>query len=247
LALFDKHLDEIRAYLKRKTDQGKVAEFVHTGKTNWPLERNRNLVMAQDTAVELGNPKDASLAFLFWVNDPAKIHNGRITVIGPDLQQLKGKQACFGKIVIVGGNDFNEDNSFDRYRKMELLRYDIPLKGYMMRAVSQYQREWSRVSKEAIHNGFSFKILGGALIDKFLEFDYVRAIEVIFITSDRQDVLELGAIADEAVKIIGAMNKMAADISFDCDTCEYNEVCDDVAELRSMHTKLKKKGEAASA
>ena len=59
-------------------------------------------------------------------------------------------------MVIVGGSDFDEDNTYDRYREMELLRYDIHLKGYMMRGVSQQQREWSRVSKEAINNGFSF-------------------------------------------------------------------------------------------
>jgi CO dehydrogenase/acetyl-CoA synthase beta subunit len=238
--MFDKHFDEIKSFLKRKQDEGKVSEFFHQSNTQWPMDKNRNLVMAHETAVELGNPKDASLAFLFWINDPGKLQNGKITVIGPDLPKLSGKHASFGKIVLVAGDDFNEDNSFDRYREMELLRYDIPLKGYMMRAASQYQREWSRVSKEAIANGFSFKTLGGALMDKFLELPYVRAIETIFVTASREDVLELSAIADEAVKIIGAMNKMAADLSFDCDTCEYNEVCDDVAELRLMHTKLKK-------
>lgn len=245
MSLFDKHFSDIKSYLKLKQKEGKVSEFLHHEKTAWPMDKNRNLVMAHDTAVELGNPKDSSLAFLFWINDPQKLQHGRITVVGPDLPQLSGKQASFGKIVIVAGDDFNENNSFDRYREMELLRYDIPLKGYMMRAVSQYQREWSRVSKWAIDNGFSFRILGSALIDKFLELEYVRAVETIFITSSREDVLELGSIADEAIKIIGAMNKMAADLSFDCDTCEYNEVCDDVSELRSMHSKLKK-GEAAA-
>lgn len=247
MALFDKHFDEIQAYLKRKQCEGQVSEFLHTGKTSWQLDKNRNLVMAQDTAVELGNPKDASLAFLFWVNNPERLSNRRITLIGPDLPQLKGTQASFGKIVIIGGNDFDEENSFDRHREMELLRYDLPLKGYMMRAVSQYQREWSRVSKEAINNGFSFKVLGGALIDKFSELSYVKSVEVIFITSGREDVLQLHSTADEAVKIIGAMNKMAADLSFDCDTCEYNAVCDDVSELRSMHSKLKKGDAAANA
>ncbi len=238
--MFDKHFEEIQNYLKQKRRDGKVSEYFHHGTTSWPIDKNRNLVMAQDMAVELGHPKDASLAFLLWINDPAKLQNRRITVVGPDLPQLSGKQASFGKIVLAAGDDFNEDNSFDRYRQMELLRYELFLKGYMIRAASQYQREWSRVSKEAIDNGFSLQILGGALADKFLGLPYLKAVEVIFITSSREDVLELAAVADEAVRIIGAMNKMAADLSFDCDTCEYNAVCDDVAELRSMHAKLKK-------
>jgi hypothetical protein len=38
--------------------------------------------------------------------------------------------------------------------------------------------------------------------------------------------------------LISAMNKMAEEMSFDCDACEYNEVCGDVEELRSMRDKL---------
>ena len=245
MALFDKQLTDIRAYLTRKENDGRTACFLHTGKTDWPRSKNRNLVMAQDTAVELGHPKAASTAFLFWVDDPGKVCNGRITVVGPDLPQLKGEQASFGKIVIVGGDGFDADNSFDRFREMELARYDLHLAGYMIRAVSQYQREWSRVSTAALDNGFSFQVLGGALMDHLLERDYVRAVEVIFITAGRPDVLELGHIADDAAHIVGAMNKMAADWSVDCDACEYNAVCSDVAELRSMHTTLQKKGGAS--
>ncbi|MEZ4578964.1 MAG: hypothetical protein R2875_13445 [Desulfobacterales bacterium] len=64
--------------------------------------------------------------------------------------ELSGQQVSFSQNRDGWGTDFNADNSYDRYREMELLRYDIHLKGYMMRGVSQYQREWSRVSHEAM-------------------------------------------------------------------------------------------------
>ena len=241
MALFDTHLKNIRAYLNKKRDQGKVTEILYQGKTNWPSMKNRNLVLGQDTAVELGNPRDASVSFLLWVDDPSLITPGKITLVGPDLPQSKSKQLSFGKVVIVGGSDFNEENSFDRYREMELLRYDIHLKGYMMRGVSQYQREWSRVSGEALDNGFSFQVLGGAIIDAFSELNYILSSELIFITSSREDVLEMSTISDSVMTLLRAMNKMAGEMSFDCDTCEYTDVCADVAELRSMRNMLKKK------
>jgi CO dehydrogenase/acetyl-CoA synthase beta subunit len=106
--------------------------------------------------------------------------------------------------------------------------------------VSQYQREWSRISHKALENNFSFRTLGGALIDRFLELDFVRSVEVIFITASREDVLEMQSISNQVLRIIRAMNKMAEELSFDCDTCEFSEVCDDVAELRSMRHTLKK-------
>lgn len=247
MGLFDRHLKEIRAWVKRKENEGRSSAFLYSGRTDWPRLPNRNLVMAQDTAVELGHPKTASTAFLFWVDDPAELQDGRISIVGPDLPQLQGKQASFGRVVVAAGENFTADNSFERFREMELLRYDLHLEGYMMRAVSQYQREWSRVSQAAVDKGFSFKVLGGALIDRMRELNYVKAVETIFVTSGPADVLELAGIAEDVCKIIGAMNKMAADLSFDCDTCEYNAVCSDVAELRRMHTELRKKGTASYA
>ncbi len=241
MGLFDKQYQTISNYLDTRRGEGKVSVFTHNGNTDWPTEKNRNLVLSQDTAVELGNPRDASTSSLMWVNNPEKIKNGRITIVGPDLPQLKGKQVSFGKIVIVDAADFDEDNTYDRYREMEFLRYDIHLKGYMMRGVSQQQREWSRVSNEAISNGFSFQHLGGALIDQFSQMPYVRSVETIFITSSREDVLEAKAVSDDVFRLISAMNKMAEELSFDCDTCDYNDVCGDVAELRSMRKKLQKK------
>ncbi len=247
MGLFDKYIQEIRTFLEQKQAEGKVTESVHHGKTDWPLSKNRNLVLRQDTAVELGNPKDASTAFLLWGNTPDKMKNRRITLVGPNLKHMKEKRASFGKIVIVGGNDFNEENNYGRYRELEQVRYDIHLKGYMMRGASQFQREWSRVSKEAVENGFSLNILGGALMDKFLELDFVRSAEVIFITSGKKDVLEMSNISDNVIKIISAMNKMAGEMSFDCDSCEYNDVCSEVAELRSMRRSSINKGATAHA
>jgi len=247
MRLFDKPIGQIRRFLEKPHSKSQKAEHMHAEKINWPSSNRQNLVLATDTAVELGHPRDASTSFLLWTNVPGEVFKNRITVIGPDLPDIKEKRASFGRIVILGGDDFNAANSFERYREMELLRYGIDLDGYMMRGVSQYQREWSRISDEAIKNGFSFKVLGGAIIDKFAALPYIKAAEVIFITQSREAVLEAKTIADGAIKIIGAMNKMAESLSFDCSTCEYRNVCRDVAELRSMRKALKNQKAALSA
>lgn len=247
MGLFDKQYQEITAFLSRKRNEGNVTEFLHSHETRWPSEKNRNLVLGPDTAVELGNPRDASASFLLWVNDPSLLKNGRISVVGPDLPQLSGQRVSFGRVVIAGGTDFDAENSYDRYREMELLRYDIHLKGYMMRAVSQYGREWSRVSREALEKGLSFEVLGGAFVDQYRSLSYIRAVEVIFVTAGRDDVQPLKQTGEGVLSIISAMNKMADEMSFDCDTCEYTAVCGDVAELRSMRSALQRKEAATGA
>lgn len=192
MQLFDKHIDQIRNFLERYQAAGALTTYSHTRPASWPASHRQNLVLAGDTGVELGHPNDVSSAFLLWTNDPARVVDRRITVVGPDLPDLKDQRASFGKIIIAAGDDFDEENSFERYREMELLRYDLDLKGYMMRGVSQHQREWSRVSREALKNGFSFRVLGGSLLDQFTRLSYIKAAEVIFITQSREAVLDPG-------------------------------------------------------
>ncbi len=247
MSLFDKHIEQIRQFLESPLENGLKTEYNHAGKTDWPSSNRRALVLANDTGVELGHPRDASTAFLLWTNDLKSVFDHRITIVGPDLPDIADQRISFGRIIIVGGDDFNEANSFERYREMELLRYGIDLDGYMMRGVSQHQREWSRISKNALKNGFSFKVLGGALIEKIAALPYIEATEVIFITQSREAVLEIKTVADGAIRIIGAMNKMAESLSFDCSTCEYRDVCGSVAELRSMRKAIENRKAAVHA
>ncbi len=235
MELFEKHIQQINAFLDQKRSEGQVVESDHQAiLTKWPKAENKTLVMSQDTAVELGSPNQASTSFLLWTNVPKMIQHRRITLVGKDFPDIKDKQSSFGKIVIIGGNDFDEENSYPRYRALEKVRYNVHLKGYMMRGASQFQREWSRVSRDAVEKGFSLHILGQALMDQYLELNFVTYVEIIFITSTPEDVLKMKTISDNTMKIIGAMNKMAEEMSFDCDTCEYTDVCSEVDELRSM-------------
>ena len=48
-------------------------------------------------------------------------------------------------------------------------------------------------------------------------------------------------IDEPELKIIGAMHRMAEDISYDCDTCQYDDVCSDVESLRAMHQAVQKR------
>ncbi|MEZ4549339.1 MAG: hypothetical protein R2874_02380 [Desulfobacterales bacterium] len=104
------------------------------------------------------------------------------------------------------------------------------------------------MSHEAVNNVFSFKHLGATLMDQFLNLDYVKSVETIFITSGRDDVLAAKTISDQVFKLIQRHQQNGGGtVSFDCDTCDYNDVCGDVAELRSMRKKLLKKEKKISA
>lgn len=240
---FNKTFEDIRSFLdKRKTRSWQSG----TSKKPWPDGGSRNIVLGSDMCVELGNPKSASSSCIIWSEDLDRIKDNTITLVGPDIQQSKGKSLPFAKIVLLGTKPHDEADTYSCYREMERIRYTINLKGYMLRGAYQYQNEWCRINKKAFKHGFNFDVLGTELIRKMKEIEFVESAEVIFVTSSSEDVNELDVMTKNVGQIINAMNKMASDLTFDCDECEYQEVCEGVGELKTMRDSLKEKKEAAN-
>ncbi|ABW68576.1 hypothetical protein [Desulfosudis oleivorans] len=241
MGLFDDHIAQIRKFIDSRAQRPDVSVVAADDVPSWPMGDSRSLVLSSDTAVELGSPKTASTAFLVWTDDTEAVSHGRVTRIGPDIPKETRDLVPFGKIVLVNVSGFDEANTYDRFREMEMAKYDIHPAGYMMRAVSQYQREWSRISKKAKTDGFSLSFLGKALIEKLSALPYVHGAEVIFVTSSADDVTALKAVGESVGKITGAMNKMGEEMDLDCDACEYSPVCDSVSELRKMRSAMQQK------
>ena len=206
---------------------------------SWSQGGQRGIVMKEDLGLELGSPDKESVACLIWTEDLTKIADGRLTLVGPDFPESIDKSLPFGKVVLVGVEGFTEENAYPRQRAMDLIRFDLDLKGFMIRAVSQYMKEWCRISRKALMEGFSSLILASSLMGLIRKEPYVRSVEVVFITSSTSDVLQLKELVDPACKIIAAMNKMASDMDLDCNDCEYQDVCADSTELKRMHNRLK--------
>lgn len=239
MELFEHTFGEIRNYTDKRN--GKTWMTTEREMT-WPGGAGRNIVLSDDMAVELGNPQMESSSCLIWTEHPGLVHDCKMALIGPDIPSSLNASLPFGKVVLAEVSGFNEDNTYDRYKEMEAVRYAIDLKGYMIRAVSQYQREWSRISREAVQNGFSFDVLGHALRNEYMKKDYIHSVEILFVTSDTEDVRELKEITKNVGRTINALDKMLNELDADCDECEYNDVCDEVDELKSMKKSREKKG-----
>jgi CO dehydrogenase/acetyl-CoA synthase beta subunit len=236
--LFDDSIEQLRSFLDHKKAAGSLREL-KAGHKTWPAGDRGNIVLASDTAVELGNPEKESVSFMVWTEKSGLIKNNRINLIGPDISEKKSSDTMqslpFGKVVLLTLKGMNENNCYERHLQIDMARYDLNLKGYMMRAASQYMREWSRVSREAANRGFSFAHLAGVLSSIYSSFEFVEGVEYIFVTSSTEDVRSLASTGSTVEKRISAMNKMATELSFDCDSCDYTEICAEVEGLRSMH------------
>jgi CO dehydrogenase/acetyl-CoA synthase beta subunit len=213
--------------------------------SSWPKGGGRNIVLKEDLGLELGSPRQESVSCLLWTEDLSLVADGRVTLAGPDFPESRGRSLPFGKVVLAGVQGFDEDNAYARHKEMDFLRYDLDLKGFMLRAVSQYMREWCRISSWAIENGLNAHILGHTHMEQFRFLPYVRSVEIFYLTTSSRDVQRLREITLPAEKTIGAMNKMASEMDFDCESCDYRDVCDEADELKAMRTRLLKKRQEA--
>jgi CO dehydrogenase/acetyl-CoA synthase beta subunit len=235
MELFTDTILEVRALLAQ-TSGGR--SWPAAGGPPWPAGGGRNIVLKEDMGLELGSPQMESLSCLLWTQDLSLIEDGKIILAGPDFPESRGMSLPFGKVVLAAVEGFTEDNAYDRHKDLDFLRYSLDLKGFMMRSVSQYMREWCRIATSAIRDGFSVRILGSELIRLFHTKPYVKAVEVIYVTSSPEDVIRLREITSPAERIIAAMNKMAAEMDFDCSSCDYQDVCDEADGLKGMREKL---------
>ncbi len=235
MELYEDLISGVRDFVAQRQDATPFRQYQEKDLPAWPEGQKGRIVMQSETAVELGHPDSISTAFLLWSNQREIIHDGHVSLLGSELSEMDQPQLPFGKVLLLGVSDFTTDNAFERQRELDRLRFELELSGYMLRAVSQYGREWSRVSKQALAQGGTLAALGGEWLRLYRSHPLVKAAEILLVTSSSQDVSALQQIGKQAERRTRAMDRIAAEYSLDCDSCEYNDVCNEVDALRAMH------------
>jgi len=233
--VFDECYEELRRYMEKY--QGSSSRVDKD--SSWPLGKRSGIVLTEDTAIELGHPQTESAAFILLTDDKSKVNDGQVTVIGPDLDQTSEKKLAFGKVILLAVDNYDHDQLFDRYAELDQVRHNAILEGYMLRAVPQDMREWSRISRQAVKRGINFKKMAGAINDLYHAQEGVTAVETIFVTKGSAEVGALKEIGTKVGRIVAAMNKMAFEMHLDCHGCEFEDVCEEVGELRKMRDQKK--------
>lgn len=234
---FDQNITRLREYIAGRGEIGQKVRYLNSGNgedlSSFSGEGKPTIVLREDTWVELGNPGTASLAVVLLTESLELVNDGAISLVGPDIPEAKGSLP-FAQILLVGSTGLKDED----YRKLNSAQYELDLKGYMIKSLPSKLSIWGRVSKDSVQDGLSFTVLGNALGDSFKSRFDLQSLEVIFVTSSEDDVKELEDISDKVRGILGAMNKMVEELSFDCSTCEYLDVCSQVLELKKMRRKL---------
>ena len=160
-----------------------------------------------------------------------------ITVIGSELCDIK-KACSFTRISLVQIEEQeSEQKAYNLIRKIEYVKYHYFPDGYMIRTSSRSHKEAVRVSEAAVKAGISFRGIGNLLINKYKENPAVKAVRVIFITSEKADHKTFEDMAQKNNAITETLNHIMNSVNFDCDSCNLKPICDEVEGMRELHFK----------
>ena len=135
--------------------------------------------------VELGGQAKPGFELVLFEPDPAKIKDGEVSLIGPDLKEMEeGGNYAYAMIYRVYGEQIEKDLEAVIERRNH--EYQSYIQGYMH--LNQRAEIWVRISKEAVKKGLeSLKQIGKATIMLFkAELPFIEKMEVTFITDEEE-------------------------------------------------------------
>mgnify|MGYP001124154236 FL=1 len=243
MSVYDLHIDRIREFVE-KTGKERVMpalqDLNELGKSlTLKLEgkKGSNIVLKSEVFLELGSPEVGSSSFTLYSDNPDLIKHEQITLIGEDVNESSSKVLPFGQVILVGGKDLTEE---DYYLLNQNLNISDLIEGYMIRSTTE--NIWCRISKDAAKKGFNFKGLGSVLIWHIKEIlPKVESVEVLFITSSKEDIRELNQIGIDVREIARGIKERiwrerGVDIlkcapSGHCGSCKDKTVCDNIRKM----------------
>jgi CO dehydrogenase/acetyl-CoA synthase beta subunit len=197
------------------------------------------LVLRSDTFAELGSPAVGSCAFALYTDSSSFVRDGRIRLVGPDIPESGSKTIPFGQVILAAGKNLDERD----YRPLAESQYvGDRIEGFMVKSTPG--RLWCRVSNDVAARGFDFRFLGSALIRLVKEqVPAAEAVEVIFVTSGREELRRMGEIESRASGVAREIKTRvwkekgididSCPLSGHCGACKDKEVCDEVKKM--MH------------
>lgn len=227
MILYDKLISQMLALLPEKC---RVFPY---GKTALKRGDKNSVLFIKDTAYELGGSQKPCVSTTVVSGDID--FDNSVYLFGRDIFEIKG-DCSFGKIVLLGIEDIDEESAFDKIKELEFVRYSVCPEGFMTRASVLNMREQIRVSKKAVKNEVSFRDYGNLLLREYLKYPIVKSARIIFLTDfDRFD--ELYLLCDKVKNTTSALNHILDNVLFDCSACNLKEICDEVDGMKELHMK----------
>jgi len=178
-------------------------------------------VRGEDIYAEMGGGRTQAVE-LVEMRDMNEIEDGKITVVGPGLKDVKpGTKLPLAIHVLVAGRKMQED--FEPILERQIHHLINYAQGTMH--IGQRDIAWVRISKAAIEKGFELKHIGSILHAKFHQ-DFGNILDKVEATiyTDKAKVDEITAKAREVYKVrderVEGMTDESVETYYSCTLCQ---------------------------
>lgn len=201
---------------------------------------NRRVVLRRDTAIELGGAGAGSYAFTLVTSDVSLVRDGRIALLGPDMDDLPADEpVLFAQVILVAGRDLDDEDVRLAESCQQTKDY---IEGYQVRSMPG--QVWSRVSRDLMDRGFCFGALGAALARLVREtVPEAQKVEVLFAAGRNGEASCFEGPCRDALGRSRAVRKdvwMRKGVDIDCPlgghcgSCGLKSTCTEVRRMKAM-------------
>ena len=247
-------IEKIREFLEQEQTSGKTLfsfrcdsnqiNLVTNSKIKIGLNGYKEIILEEETGLELGGVNRKSFSIIFPIKDSQLIEHGKITLLGKEINEISEPNIDFGLMILIGINNATEK---DKEELNQLNFVSNGIEGFSIRTIPR--RFWCRISKSALQKGFSFEFLGNAIITLYKQKfkDLVESIEVIFINSDPNFIEQFIVLSSDIVskfkekwkkKIEEWRKRIDCEYDWGCDICPYQEECYELKQVLVSREKL---------
>ncbi|MFW9999980.1 MAG: hypothetical protein ACFE9Q_07550 [Candidatus Hodarchaeota archaeon] len=225
---------KLLTYYKVKSDL--ITYFKNQG-IKVGLEENKEIILQEETHLELGGMERRSFSIVYPINDSNLIDDGNIIILGPETHQILEKNVDFGLFIIIGVRSLSKKD-YNEIKSLNFLSNGI--EGFSIRTIPR--RFWCRISKEVFKKDFSFEFLTNAIIylyrQKFK--DLIENIEIIIICSYPDSIENFIEISSDLTdkfreqfkaKIDEWKKRIDCEYDWGCEICPYQEECYNIKQV----------------
>ena len=195
------------------------------------LDNHREIILQEETQIELGGMNRRSFSLNFPVTEKNLIEDGNITILGPDIHQISESNVDFGLFILIGVKNLSKKDYYN-FKSLNFLSNGI--EGFAIRTIPR--RFWCRINKDVFKRKFTFEFLGNAIMYLYREKfkDIIMNIEVLIIcsyTDSINDFIQISAkitnkFQEELkAKIDDWRKRINCEYDWGCEICPYQEEC----------------------
>jgi len=204
---------------------------------NVGLEENKEIILKEETYLELGGINKRSFSLIHPIFDMNLIEDGKITLLGPEIHQISDFNVDFGLLILIEV----ENLSKKEYHDIKSLNFiSNGIEGFSIRTIPR--KFWCRIGNKAYNKKFSFEFLGNAIIylyrQKFKEL--IKKMEILIICSYPKTINEFIELSSDITnkfqeelkaKIDEWRKRIDCEYDWGCEICPYKEECYDIKQV----------------